>query len=202
MDPSTIATNFSARLPAWVTDEIASVDPLLPDVEDRMRLVHRLAERNHREGTGGPFAALVTDPATGEILSVGVNLVLAANLSAMHAEIVAISLAQIRLGTWDLGGPGGTPTELVVNWRPCAMCYGATLWSGIERLVIAGEGDEVEHLTGFDEGPMRTDWKEQLQRRGIDVTTDVLRDQALDVFRGYGQRTDATVYNGRRQQVT
>ncbi|WP_329100910.1 nucleoside deaminase [Micromonospora sp. NBC_01699] len=201
MDPSTIATNFGARLPGWVTDEIASVDPLLPDIEDRMRLVHRLADRNHREGTGGPFAALVTDAATGEVVSVGVNLVLAANLSAMHAEIVAISLAQIRLGTWDLGGPTATPTELVVNWRPCAMCYGATVWSGIERLVIAGEGDEVEHLTGFDEGPMRTDWKEQLQQRGIDVTTDVLRDQALAVFRDYGQRTDTTVYNGRRQQV-
>jgi tRNA(Arg) A34 adenosine deaminase TadA len=197
MDLNTVPTSFGAQLPDWVTEEITDVDPVLPDVEDRMRLVHRLADRNHREGTGGPFAAAVADTATGKVLSIGVNLVLATNLSSMHAEIVALSLAQARLKAWDLGGPGSTLTELVVNWRPCAMCYGAVLWSGIERLVIAGEGDELEHLTGFDEGPMRADWKEQLTRRGIDVRTDVLREQALAVFRAYGQRTDTTVYNGR-----
>jgi tRNA(Arg) A34 adenosine deaminase TadA len=200
MDLTTVPTGFGAELPRWVSEEMGGVASALCGVEDRMRVVHRLAERNHREGTGGPFAAMVADAATGDIVSVGVNLVLATNLSCMHAEIVALSLAQARLRNWDLGGPGSTPTELVVNWRPCAMCYGAVLWSGIERLVIAGEGDEVEHLTGFDEGPMRPDWKEQFAERGIEVRTDVLRDQALAVFRAYGQRTDTTVYNGRQRR--
>lgn len=168
---------------------------LPPGSEDRMRLVHRLADRNHRENTGGPFAAVVSDAGTGEILSVGVNLVLAFDLSCLHAEVVAISLAQARLGTWDLGS---RRLELAVNWRPCAMCYGATLWSGVTRLVVAGEGDILEELTGFDEGPMRDDWKEQFTRRGIDVRTDVLRDEAIAVFRAYGERSDTTVYNGRR----
>jgi tRNA(Arg) A34 adenosine deaminase TadA len=199
VDLTTVPTSFGARLPEWVGDEISGVSPVLPEVEDRMALVHRLAERNHREGTGGPFAAAVADSSTGALLSVGVNLVLATNLSSMHAEVVALSLAQARLNTWDLGGPTSTPTELVVNWRPCAMCYGAVLWSGIERLVIAGEGDEIEELTGFDEGPMRADWKEQFAMRGIEVRTDVLRDQALAVFRAYGERTDTTVYNGRQR---
>ncbi len=197
-----LTTSFAAQLPEWVSRELTGVPDLLPDVEDRMRLVHRLADRNHREGTGGPFAAAVSDTATGEILSVGVNLVLATNLSTMHAEVVALCLAQARLRSWDLGGPeSASPVELTVNWRPCAMCYGAVLWSGIERLVIAGEGDEIEHLTGFDEGPMRPDWKEQFHRRGIEVRTDVLREQALAVFRAYGQRTDTTVYNSRRRQA-
>jgi len=195
MDRTAIATSFGAHLPDWVLDEIAADPPALPDVEDRMRLVHRLADRNHREGTGGPFAAVVTDPATGLIVSVGVNLVLARNLSSLHAEVVAICLAQAKLGTWDLGGHR---LELAVNWRPCAMCYGATLWSGVTRLVTAGEGDLLEELTGFDEGPMREDWKEQFTRRGIDVQTDVLRDEAIAVFRAYGERGDTTVYNGRR----
>jgi tRNA(Arg) A34 adenosine deaminase TadA len=199
MDLTTVPTSFGAQLPDWVADEVAAVPPALPTIEDRMRLVHRLAERNHREGTGGPFAAAVADASTGVLLSVGVNLVLATNLSSMHAEVVALSLAQARRGTWDLGGPASTPTELAVNWRPCAMCYGAVLWSGIERLVIAGEGDEIEELTGFDEGPMRADWKEQFAQRGIQVRTNVLRDQALAVFRAYGERTDTTVYNGRQR---
>jgi tRNA(Arg) A34 adenosine deaminase TadA len=116
-------------------------------------------------------------------------------LSSLHAEVVAICLAQAGVGTWDLGP---RRFELAVNWRPCAMCYGATLWSGVTRLVAAGDGPELEELTGFDEGPMRDDWREQLVRRGIEVRTDVLRDEAIAVFRAYGDRSDATVYNGRR----
>jgi hypothetical protein len=65
----------------------------------------------------------------------------------------------------------------------------------VRRLVIAGDGPEVEELTGFDEGPMRDDWAEQLDRRGIEVTSGVLRAEAVEVFRAYGDRTDAVVYN-------
>jgi tRNA(Arg) A34 adenosine deaminase TadA len=191
-----IATGFRADLPAWVLDEIAGDAAALPAAEDRMRLVHRLADRNHREGTGGPFAAVVSDPATGRIISVGVNLVLEHDLSSLHAEVVALSLAQVKLGTWDLGGHR---LELAVNWRPCVMCYGATMWSGVTSLVTAGEGPELEELTGFDEGPMRDDWAEQFRGRGIAVRTGVLRDEALAVFRAYGDRSDVTVYNGRRE---
>jgi tRNA(Arg) A34 adenosine deaminase TadA len=198
MDIASLATGFGARLPEWVGEEIAG-DPIqLASDEDRMSLVHRLAERNHRENTGGPFAAMVVDGRSGEVLSVGVNLVLASGLSSTHAEVVALSLAQIRLGTWDLAGTPHAPVELVVNWRPCVMCYGATMWAGIERLVIAGEGEDVEILTGFDEGPMREDWKEQFADRGIEVVTGVLREGAIETFLHYGAREDAVVYNGRR----
>ncbi|WP_235486371.1 nucleoside deaminase [Frankia sp. AvcI1] len=166
-----------------------------------MDLVHRLAARNHREGCGGPFAAVVANPDTGQIHAAGVNLVLATGLSAMHAEVVALSFAQARLGRWDLSAVG-SPVELVVNWRPCVMCYGAVMWSGVQFLTIAGEGDEVEQLTGFDEGPMRDDWQEQFARRGITVRTDVLREQALTVFADYGSRDDVVVYNARRGAPT
>jgi len=197
MDTSALATTFGARLPAWVLSELADLPETLPTDEDRVRLTNRLAERNHREDTGGPFAALVVETATGRLVSAGVNLVLSSGLSSTHAEVVALSLAQARLGTWDLGTPDGPDLELVVNWRPCAMCYGAAMWSGIQRLVVAGEGPELEQLTGFDEGPMREDWAEQFEQRGIHVVSDVLRDEAVAVFRAYGERTDAVVYNAR-----
>ncbi|WP_045741178.1 nucleoside deaminase [Actinoplanes rectilineatus] len=187
-------TRFGAELPPWVLEEIAGDPAALPGVEERMRLVNRLAERNHREDTGGPFAAVVSRRDSGEVLSVGVNLVLTYDLSSLHAEVVAISLAQVRLGTWNLGPH---ELELAVNWRPCVMCYGAAMWSGVTRLVVAGEGDDLERLTGFDEGPMRDDWREQFERRGIEVQSGVLRAEATAVFRAYGQRTDAVVYNGR-----
>jgi tRNA(Arg) A34 adenosine deaminase TadA len=152
------------------------------------------------EGSGGPFAALVVNTADGEVVSAGVNLVLSSGLSAAHAEVVALSLAQLRVGTWDLGAEAAVERELVVNWRPCAQCYGATMWSGVRRLVVAGEGPELEELTGFDEGPMREDWAEQLRRRGIEVVSGVLREQALEVFADYRRlvaERGLTVYNAR-----
>ncbi|MEV7089388.1 nucleoside deaminase [Streptomyces sp. NPDC093085] len=199
MDTSALATSFGARLPEWVPAELADVPDALPRDEERVRLVNRLAERNHREDTGGPFAALVVERETGRIVSAGVNLVLASGLSSTHAEVVALSLAQARLAAWDLGAPGGPELELVVNWRPCVMCYGAAMWSGVRRVLIAGDGPEVEELTGFDEGPMREDWIEQFDRRGIEIAVvhGALRDEAVEVFRGYGARTDAVVYNAR-----
>ncbi|SCK39319.1 tRNA(Arg) A34 adenosine deaminase TadA [Streptomyces sp. WMMB 714] len=197
MDTSALATSFGARLPDWVPAELAEVPDVLPTDEDRIRLVNRLAERNHREDTGGPFAALVVETGTGKIVSAGVNLVLSSGLSSTHAEVVALSLAQTRLGAWDLGSPDGPDLELVVNWRTCVMCYGAAMWSGVRRLLIAGDGPELEELTGFDEGPMREDWAEQFGERGIEVVRNVLRDEAVEVLRGYGERDDAVVYNAR-----
>jgi tRNA(Arg) A34 adenosine deaminase TadA len=197
MDIQDLATSFSARLPAWVGTEIEDVPPLLPSLTERMELVHRLARRNHVEGSGGPFAALVAERDSGRVLSVGVNLVLASGLSSTHAEVVALSLAQVGFGTWDLGAAGGPATQLVVNWRPCAMCFGATLWSGVRSLVIAGEGPECERLTGFDEGPVVGDWRRQLSDRGIEVTSDVLRDEAVQTFTEYGAGS-ALVYNARQ----
>ena len=186
--------DFGAELPPWVDDEVAAAPDLDSD-EGRMRLLNRLAERNVAEGTGGPFAALAVRDG-GEVVAAGVNLVLASGLSSMHAEVVAISVAQGRIGTWDLGAEAD-PLRLWVNWRPCAMCYGAVLWSGVRGLVIAGEGPEVERLTGFDEGPMRDDWAAQLESRGIEVRIGVLRDEAVAVFERYRDTPGVTVYNAR-----
>ncbi|WP_435592310.1 nucleoside deaminase [Nocardia sp. bgisy118] len=200
MDVSRMPCSYGARLPEWVIEELAAAPATLPTDADRMALAHRLAARNPVEGSGGPFAALVVDTDSGELLAAGVNLVLDSRISAAHAEIVALSLAQTRVGGWDLGAAGSPRRELVVNWRPCAQCYGAVLWSGVRRLVIAGEGPELEQLTGFDEGPMRADWSEQLELRGIAVTSGVLRERAVEVFGEYGRMTverGLTVYNAR-----
>ncbi len=194
----TLPTRYGVELPGWVLEEVAAAPRPATDVE-RMALVHRLARRNVREGTGGPFAALVVDASSGTLVSVGVNLVLASGLSASHAEVVALGLAQARLARWDLGAEGARHT-LMVNWRPCVQCYGAILWAGITRLVIAGDGPELEALTGFDEGPMVPDWVAQFEARGIVVERGLLRAEALDVFREYQELVAAgavTVYNAR-----
>lgn len=193
----TIATSFTMTLPAWLADDADSLPVVLPTLEERMALVNRLADRNWREGNGGPFAAIVVDDATGELVSAGVNVVLSTGKSSGHAEVMALGLAQQRLGRWDLGAEGAN-LSLVVNWRPCVQCYGATMWSGVRSLVVAGAGPELEELTEFDEGPMVADWAEQFEARGIRVTQDVGREEALEVYRAYGA-SDALVYNARRE---
>jgi tRNA(Arg) A34 adenosine deaminase TadA len=196
IDTARLATAFSAGLPDWVLPFVAAYHARTDTSEERMALVHALADRNFVAGNGGPFAAVVADSDTGEIVSVGVNVVLSSGLSSAHAEVTAISLAQVALQSWDLASvrPG---LELVVNWRPCAMCFGAVLWSGVQRLVVAGDGPDLERLTGFDEGPVVSDWAEQLHRRGIQVEQDVLREGAIATYTAYGQ-SRSLVYNARR----
>ena len=130
-------------------------------------------------------------------IALGVNRVMPSGLTSAHAEVTTVSLAQVAVGTWDLGAAGSPVRQLVVNWRPCIMCMGATIWSGVRELVVAGEGPELEELTGFDEGPVTADWIAELERRGITVTTGVRRDEALALFRDFGA-SDAVVYNGRQ----
>lgn len=195
-----LAHQFTIALPAWIDDELADLPEALTDQEERMRLVNRLAARNFREGNGGPFAAIVVERASGRIVSVGVNVVLGTGISSGHAEVTALGLAQARLGSWDLGAEGLPEHELVVNWRPCVQCYGAAMWSGVRSLVIAGDGPELEQISTFDEGPMHEQWREQFEARGIAVTSDVLRDEAIEVFRAYREAVDAdavVVYNAR-----
>jgi tRNA(Arg) A34 adenosine deaminase TadA len=67
------------------------------------------------------------------------------------------------------------------------MCFGASFWAGLDELVIGARGDDVEALSGFDEGPLPADWIGELERRGITVRTDVLRDRSRDVLRRYGE---------------
>ncbi len=192
---SPFPSRLQIDMPAWLVDELGTEPRTFADDEAKMRFVHHLADRNHRHQIGGPFAAIVVDPTSGDLVSAGVNVVLSSNLSSCHAEVMALSLAQARRGTWDLGAD--SYLELVVNWRPCIMCYGAVIWSGVRRLVVAGSGPELERITGFDEGPPIANWQTELEQRQISVTVDVMRDEALAVFESYAAREDIVVYNAR-----
>jgi tRNA(Arg) A34 adenosine deaminase TadA len=184
-------------LPDWARTRLAAVPGCLPAAEDRMGLVLDLARLNFQRDTGGPFAAGVFEAGTGRLVAAGVNRVVACGCSSAHAEVMALALAERRLGVYDLGGQGLPAHELVVNWRPCVQCYGALLWSGVRHLTIAGSGPELEELTGFDEGPIHPDWAGELARRGITVREGVLRAEAVDLFREF-RASARLVYNARQ----
>ena len=197
MDHTILPCRFLLDLPDWAPDELQQLPQFLPDLEARMEAVLRFARLNTENQTGGPFAAGVFERDSGRLMSIGVNRVIPLNCSSAHAEVMALSLAQQRLGVYDLGGPGLPAHQLVVNWSPCAMCFGAVLWSGIRSLVIAGADAEMMAITGFDEGPMPDKWREELAKRGIELIEGVLREEALVDFRTF-TASNPVVYNGRQ----
>ena len=183
-------------LPTWIHREIKELPQFIPNIEDRMRTIIHFSQLNIDNETGGPFAAGVFERDTGKIIAIGVNRVMPCNCSSAHAEIMALSLAQQKLHTYDLGGPGIPVHQLVVNWRPCVMCYGALLWSGIRSLAIAGSGPELEDITGFDEGPMHVGWRAELEKRGIELIENVLKEEACKVYIDFSSK-NSFVYNSR-----
>ena len=183
------------ELPGWV-EELDLRDREYPTMGDRMRLVVELARLNVERGTGGPFGAAVFDLSTNRLVAPGMNLVVPSSCSVAHAEMVAIMVAQRVVGDFDLGGEGKPAYELVASTEPCAMCFGATPWSGVRRLVC-GARDEDARTVGFDEGAKLPDWQAALEERGISVERDVLREEAAAVLRHYAQ-SGGMIYNARQ----
>lgn len=158
----------------------------------RMDFVIGLAERNLREQTGGPFAAAIFETETGRLVAAAANIVVWARCSVLHAEILAILLAQARLGTYDLHADG-VERELVCSAEPCAMCFGAIPWSGL-RKVVSGARDEDARAIGFDEGAKVPSWSKALNERGIAVVENVRREQAVEVLKRYSA-SGGEIYN-------
>ena len=184
------------ELPGWVEDLVLENGEVYPTREERMRLAIELSRLNAERGTGGPFGAAIFESETGRLLAPGVNLVTTANLSTAHAEMVAIMVAQQAVGSFDLGEEGLPAYELVASTEPCAMCFGATPWSGVRSLVCGGRDEDARGI-GFDEGPKMSDWPSALRERGISVERDVLREEAAAVLRGYAE-SGGVIYNSRQ----
>ncbi|HEU5408769.1 MAG TPA: nucleoside deaminase [Nitrospira sp.] len=162
-----------------------------------MRFAIRLALTNVTAKTGGPFGAAVFETKTGRLIAVGVNVVEPSNCSLAHAEMVALANAHQVLGHLDLGADGMPTLELVTSCEPCAMCYGAIIWSGIRKVVCGARGADAVAI-GFDEAPKPKNWVTELKKRRITVTSDLCRDEAIAVFRRY-ERSGGRIYNARRE---
>ncbi len=176
--------------PGWIDEMVDWEAPLATD-QDRMRLAVRLARANVLRSEGGPFGAVVVESESGRVVSAGVNLVVPRQNSMLHAEVVALMLAETRLGSYRLGP---ARHDLVTSCDPCAMCLGATLWSGAARLLCGADREDAERID-FEEGPVFAASYEYLRRRGIEVVRGLCRDEARGVFDLYRSRS-GPIYNG------
>ena len=185
------------RLPSWAIRLARRQQRPILTARDRMRFVIQLALTNVALETGGPFGAAVFEATTGRLVSIGVNLVVSTNCSLAHAEIVALANAQQVIGHFDLGAPGMPKHELVTSCEPCSMCYGAIPWAGVRTVLCGARGDDAEAI-GFDEGPKPKNWVTALKNRGIDVSRDLCRDEAMAVFQRY-KKAGGEIYNARKK---
>ncbi len=181
---TSLPTHLAFTLPDWVARHVAAW-PEASDDASRMRLVLGLARESVARDAGGPFAAAVF--AEDRAVAVGINRVLPEENSLLHAEVVAIMLAEQHYASHDLGGPDLPALTLVSSCEPCAMCLGAVLWSGLRRVVSGALREDAERA-GFDEGPVFPASHQYLEARGIELVHGVLREEARRLFTLYRQR--------------
>mmetsp|Transcript_13506 Transcript_13506/g.20090 ORF Transcript_13506/g.20090 Transcript_13506/m.20090 type:complete len:247 (+) Transcript_13506:146-886(+) len=194
--------SVNVHLPEWAKtefDEFFSQKKYTND-EEMMELAVHLSARNVAENTGGPFGCAIFERDfennTSELVSIGINRVVPLSNSTLHGETVAIQLAQSNLKSFTMQIPNKSGKirkfELFTSCEPCAMCLGATLWSGVSRIVCAATKADAERI-GFNEGPVFAESYKQLEEAGIQVTKLVLQKEAAAVLADYGKK--GVIYN-------
>ena len=182
--PMPLPVQLHITLPIWVM-ELDIADRDFSTDAAKVAFAIELSKHNVERQSGGPFGAAVFS-AQHQLIAVGVNRVVRQSCSLAHAETMAYMLAQQRLQQFRLNELDG-PVTLATSAQPCCQCYGATMWAGIDRLLIGARAEDVMALTEFDEGPLPTDWVGELNKRGIEVVRDVQRDAACAVLKSYGE---------------
>ena len=125
-----------------------------------------------------PFGSVVVQD--GEVIGRGHNIVNSTLDPTAHAEVMAIRNATASLKISRLSG--GT---LYTSCDPCPMCCGATMFSGIERLVIGARSAKLAEIRG--ESP-RTYSAENLagqMHMKLEVIRGVLQTEAEEVLAEY-----------------
>jgi len=189
----TQTNEITFKLPTWISDYAKEID-YIKDINDRALFVIEASRQNILNRTGGPFAAAVFEKNSGKLIALGVNLVTSQGLSTLHAEIVALEIAENKLHTYDLSGNDSIEYELVSSCEPCAMCFGAIPWSGVKRVITCAK-DEDARAIGFEEGDKPKDWRVSYKNRGIEVIDEVKREEAKEVLNFYLEN-GGEIYNG------
>ncbi len=178
--------------PAWV-DSVVDWERSYVSDQERMRLAIAVSRANVENATGGPFGAAIFEARSGHLVAVGMNSVVRLNNCTLHGETMAFMMAQQRVGSYTLNGPNMPAHELYTSCEPCAMCLGATLWSGVQR-VVYGAAREDASLLHFEEGPVFPESYHYLEQRGIRIERNVLREEARAVLELYRAQS-GKIYN-------
>ena len=149
-----------------------------------MREAIRLANESVRRG-GGPFGAVIVKD--GQIIAGSSNSVTIDNDPTAHAEVNTIREACRRLGTFDLTG-----CFIYTSCEPCPMCLGAIYWARISRIYYGNNRKDARDIDFADDFIYEELYK-SLDERTVPIIP-MLRDEALESFRLWSEKTDKTEY--------
>ena len=144
-----------------------------------------LAKNGVETNAGGPFGCVVVK--NGEIVGEGNNCVTSTNDPTAHAEIVAIRDACGHLNSFQLD-----ECALYTSCEPCPMCLGAIYWARPAQVFYAcTRGDAAE--IGFDDDFIYDELEKNSGERELKLT-NLMRDEALEVFGQWVQKPDKVEY--------
>ena len=103
----------------------------------------RLATENVKQGTGGPFGAVIVKE--GKVIAACGNTVTPDHDPTAHAEVNAIRMACRSLHSHQLEG-----CEIYCSCEPCPMCLGAIYWARPAKVYYASTKEEAA-AAGFDD---------------------------------------------------
>lgn len=141
-----------------------------------MREAIRLSQEAVRHGNE-PFGALLVKD--GEIVFTNENQIYTANDRTFHAELGLIRRFASERGVTDL-----SEYTMYSSCEPCFMCCGAMVWAKLGRLVYAASDIDLCAILG-EEGSECSRIVFGHSHIRPEVTAGVLRDEALEVLRGY-----------------
>lgn len=152
--------------------------------KELMRRAIELSKQSVRNG-GGPFGAVIAR--NGEIVAEGSNCVTIDCDPTAHAEVSTIRKACKALGTFDLSG-----CEIFTSCEPCPMCFGAIHWAHLDKIYMGNDRKDAAKI-GFDDDfiyqEIALDAKDRKKPSEV-----LLRDEALEAFKMWDEKTDKTEY--------
>lgn len=106
-------------------------------MSDKEFLIKAIKKAKESVNSGGfPAGAVVAK--NGEIIGSGISIGNLLNDPTSHGEMASIRDACGNLKTSDLSG-----AVLYASMEPCLMCFGASMWSSISKIVFACAKDKV-----------------------------------------------------------
>ena len=152
--------------------------------KELMRRAIELSKQSVRNG-GGPFGAVIAR--NGEIVAEGSNCVTIDCDPTAHAEVSTIRKACKSLGTFDLSG-----CEIFTSCEPCPMCFGAIYWAYLDKIYMGNDRKDAAKI-GFDDDFIYQEIALSAAERKK-PSEILLRDEALEAFRMWDEKTDKTEY--------
>ncbi len=153
--------------------------------KDYMKRAIELSREHMNENHGGPFGAVIVKD--GKIISEGWNQVLVSNDPTAHAEVQAIRKASQNIQNFDLSG-----AEIYTSCEPCPMCLSAIYWARIKKVYYANTRQDAADIQ-FDDDFIYQEIPKAIEDRKIPME-QVLRTEALDVFKEWQKKSDKTSY--------